>query len=206
MKRRYMKVPQEIKDLRLKSGVFIITHKLTGKSYVGTTQNLYTIYHTFRNKETTELNYRYPTAIHIAIKEHGWDAFKFDYELCPLESLTLIAAIWMDKLNSVEGGYNTRMDPRRAEKYYPSNDENVMCQNCGVNKVFAGYIKGVYAVRKKCRECLLAYNRKYYHKHSGPTNEIPQFTDTEAEVWCGDEYVIDMIYKNGDWQMRGEAV
>ena len=95
--------PTAIKRLKDKVGIFVLTHKTHGLSYVGTSTNLKRSYNFYKliggaGNRTSE--------IENAIDTYGFGEFRFSWELCSKNMLKERAAYWRDRLDSVENGYN----------------------------------------------------------------------------------------------------
>ena len=148
--------PPEIKNLIGKRGVFILTNKAKKMSYVGTSSNLYKTYHHYRHAERNADRIAY---IEKAIREDGWDAFSFEWELCSKDMMKEVAAQWRDKLDTLENGYNRQYSVYVNEKPKHLNHVNDTCVVCNKNQVWSGYVQGSFTISDKCEVCKMDESR-----------------------------------------------
>ena len=75
--------------------------------YVGKTVNLYT-----RTEQHTKAGKRDSRALHLAIKEHGLDAFEIAViEVCALDELSDRESYWIEELNTFLNKYDYNLTP-----------------------------------------------------------------------------------------------
>ena len=102
------------------SGIYKITNLRGGKVYVGQSQNVWQR----RKQHWTALKGGHHDNREM---QADWDkccgrSFRFDViEFCPLEKLNEREKYWIDKLNTIESGYNCGWSPfkRHAPKIRP---------------------------------------------------------------------------------------
>lgn len=84
-------------------GIYRITHKESGKSYVGLSVDIYARWKQHKSFARTGRK----SAIYSALSKYGVDAFTFDViEECDKNSLEERERHWIAELNTVENGYN----------------------------------------------------------------------------------------------------
>lgn len=181
-------------------GIYKITNKENGKTYIGQSNNIERRFseHCYKGEKA-----RIP--LDIAIQKYGKDAFNFEIlEECPLEKLNQREAYWIKYYNTVETGYNcskggdqqsigenngrsklTEEDIINIRKAYANHEkqkevykkyENIISfnhfQNIWQGKVWSYIMPEVFTEE----------NKKYYiYQNSlGENSASAQFTDEEV--------------------------
>ena len=83
-------------------GIYKITNKINGKSYIGQSNNIQRRFseHRTKGKESRIL-------VDIAIQKYGMDNFLFEIiEECPIDQLNERESYWIAQFNTVNNGYN----------------------------------------------------------------------------------------------------
>ena len=95
----------DAKELSSTSGVYCITHKDSGKQYVGKSANMYGRWGQHRRDSVSN---RYKTEFYNALRAHGLDAFLWQVlEFCDKDQLDSREVHWISALNTFGGdGYN----------------------------------------------------------------------------------------------------
>lgn len=86
-------------------GVYLITNRVDGKSYVGASVNIQTRWrvHLCELRAGTHCNQK----LQRAWNKHGEASFEFTVvEACPRSQIVAFEQKWIDQLNAVESGYN----------------------------------------------------------------------------------------------------
>jgi len=84
------------------SGIYVIRHKISGKSYVGLSLDINKRWKSHKSPKPTS-----KSAIHAAIRKYGVDAFQFEIlELCSQHELESRECHWINHLETFRTGYN----------------------------------------------------------------------------------------------------
>jgi group I intron endonuclease len=91
----------------MKSGIYKITNKITGKCYVGSAVNINKRWSA--HKKMLERNTHHSKILQNSVNKHGYNNFIFEViELCDREILIEREQHWIDVLDSYVNGYNQR--------------------------------------------------------------------------------------------------
>lgn len=99
------------------SGIYKITNLKNGKVYVGQSKNIYSR----RKQHFTELFHgKHPNKAMQKDFKTDWRYFRWDsIERCPLDKLNEREKYWIDKLNTIEKGYNKDWVPYKRKEGKP---------------------------------------------------------------------------------------
>lgn len=126
-------------------GIYRITNKVTGKSYVGQARNAFSRWyeHLYRSFELERTDYETP--LHLAFRKYGISSFSFEIlEVCSREELNSKEIAWIEKLNTLApNGYNLCVGGHQKWEVHMCARKN-NCPMCGNQKSINA---------KLCRNC-----------------------------------------------------
>lgn len=96
-----------MKGVDLMTGIYCITNKINGKSYVGQSVNIEQRWKAHRTRPFNKNSSQYESSFYRAIRKYGLNNFIFSVlEECEQQELDNRECFWIDKLNSFKNGYN----------------------------------------------------------------------------------------------------
>lgn len=88
-------------------GIYKITNKIDGKSYIGQSRNIEKRWQAHRTKSFQENDHSYNTPFYRAIRKYGIDNFTFEIiEECKISELNEKEKYWIQKYDTFFNGYN----------------------------------------------------------------------------------------------------
>lgn len=150
-------------------GIYKITKKENGKSYIGQSNNI--------ERRFAEHKYKTDTAIDLAINKYGVDAFEFEIiEECSLEQLDEREIYWIAHYNTYEGfGYNCN-----------AGGGNSCGENNGRTKLTnkdVEYIRDCYNLHKRRREVYEQFKDKLSFSAFASIWDGTTWKDIKPEVY-----------------------
>lgn len=120
------------------SGVYAITHNVSGKRYIGSSRNMRSRLNEHRRGLVKAAHFN--VKLQNAVSKYGVDAFTFESLIrCAESDLILFEQRAIDGFDSCRNGYNIRptADSQRGHKFGPPSDETkakIRAGNIGIKK------------------------------------------------------------------------